>query len=401
MRSGTLHSPLSFTRRIVFDPNAPALRVSANHRKRIWELSGTFHCSIIGTCLSNAEVRKLLRKIGDPEAETASEHLLHMKAVSMAGRENLAGKLLDKVLCGTHERFMRRFAKAKTADELRSAWQEAVAAGDVAGGYWAAMTHPACDKDLAAALFGEVHMLSHLIGRTNRADLKRLAALEAEHQEQEARLVALEGRVQALGAEKVALAEALEAARQELRLERRRPEPALPADGADLRQKAADERARAAELAGRLAESEAGLADAEARALRFAGEARALAAELEAAEAVWDGLAAPVPLGPDLDGQTVLYVGGRPKLLDRLRHLAGRAGGRLLSHDGGIEEAMGLLPGLVAQADAVLVPIDCVSHAAMGQTKRLCQDLGKPWLPLRSASAASFLVAMGGLSAAK
>ena len=42
------------------------------------------------------------------------------------------------------------------------------------GPYWALMTHPRSTPALMVRAFGEVHMLSHLAGATNRADIRRL-----------------------------------------------------------------------------------------------------------------------------------------------------------------------------------------------------------------------------------
>jgi hypothetical protein len=74
--------------------------------------------------------------------------------------------------------------------------------------------------------------------------------------------------------------------------------------------------------------------------------------------------------------------------------LAERAGAVFLYHDGGIEERGGLLPGLVSRADVVLFPVDCISHAAMLQVKRLCRQAGKKFLPVRSAGLAPFCAAL-------
>jgi hypothetical protein len=100
---------------------------------------------------------------------------------------------------------------------------------------------------------------------------------------------------------------------------------------------------------------------------------------------------------PDLAGRRLLYVGGRPKQLEQLRALVTRLGGTLLTHDGGIEESKTVLPGLVSQADVSFFPVDCVSHGAAGQVKRLCREMGKPFTPLRSASLASFVAALTSL----
>src|SRR5262249_13349238 len=43
------------------------------------------------------------------------------------------------------------------------------------------LTHPATTNELAKNVFGEVHMLSHLVGAANRADIRRLRQLEEEN----------------------------------------------------------------------------------------------------------------------------------------------------------------------------------------------------------------------------
>ena len=52
------------------------------------------------------------------------------------------------------------------------------------------------------------------------------------------------------------------------------------------------------------------------------------------------------------------------------------------------------MQGLVSRANAVLFPVDCISHSAMLLVKRICRQSGKRVLPLRSAGLASFCVAL-------
>ena len=61
--------------------------------------------------------------------------------------------------------------------------------------------------------------------------------------------------------------------------------------------------------------------------------------------------------------------------------------GRLLHHDGGLEQSQARLGELVRQADEVFFPEDCVSHGAMDFVKSLCDSHGKPMTPLRTACA--------------
>jgi hypothetical protein len=72
-------------RTILFDRSIPAQATpSEPKRRRIWEISGHFHCSIIGTCLTTTELRQIL-KIHVAGAHEGSDHELHSQAVLLAG----------------------------------------------------------------------------------------------------------------------------------------------------------------------------------------------------------------------------------------------------------------------------------------------------------------------------
>jgi Uncharacterized protein conserved in bacteria (DUF2325) len=90
------------------------------------------------------------------------------------------------------------------------------------------------------------------------------------------------------------------------------------------------------------------------------------------------------------EAHCVLYVGGRCQLLPHLRARAAACNACLLHHDGGQEETLQSLGGLVDRADVVFCPIDCVSHQACLKVKSLCRRRAKPFVPLRSSSATCF-----------
>ncbi|HLN09367.1 MAG TPA: hypothetical protein VK281_10475 [Xanthobacteraceae bacterium] len=115
-------------------------------RTQIWELGKSLHCSIIGTCLSSAELRQLLVRLGVRGADTASDHSLHVQGVLLCGSREAGAKLLHKALDRRHRGAIGQFAKAKDAEALRLIWAEAVKRGDIPGAYWALLTHPARPK---------------------------------------------------------------------------------------------------------------------------------------------------------------------------------------------------------------------------------------------------------------
>jgi septal ring factor EnvC (AmiA/AmiB activator) len=133
-------------------------------------------------------LRHILIKLGRQEAATASEHDLHASGVLIASQRNEGAKLLHKALDRRHRVSINRFDKAKTTEEVRAAWKEAVQRGEIPGAYWAALSHPATNDGLLREIFADVHMLSHLVGAANRADIRRLRQLEDENAELEAKV---------------------------------------------------------------------------------------------------------------------------------------------------------------------------------------------------------------------
>ena len=93
----------------------------------------------------------------------------------------------------------------------------------------------------------------------------------------------------------------------------------------------------------------------------------------------------------DLGSRRIAYVGGRAGLIGHSRGLVPRANGVLIHHDGGVDDSTGRLGGVLDQADAVLCPVDCVSHRACLRAKQFCKRAAKRCAPLRSAGLSSFV----------
>lgn len=391
--------PMLFERR-----SEPVAEVSA--RRRIWELDGSLHCSAIGTCLSGGELRALIAKFHAPLGEKSTDHEVHTIAVAAVGKHNLLAKQIQKALDRRHAATIRHFSVAKTAEELRQLWKEARQAGEIPGAYWAVLSHPQTSDSLVREAFGDVHMLSHLVGAANRADIRRLHRLEEEKAALEAKLARQQTQLRDAVVSRDAKIRELTAALS-ARIEQHDRTAASTADTgseiatvhalvADLR-KLLDQEMLRRERAEKRA---AGLTQAHGKSERMraalAEEVANLEAELEAMEAQLSAKESGVEAGATLDltGITVLYVGGRPHQVAKLRDLVARASGQLIHHDGGVEERTDLLPGLVSRASAAFFPVDCISHRAALMLKRLCQQAGKPYVPLRSAGIASMLRAL-------
>jgi hypothetical protein len=371
-------------------------------RARLWEFSTNLHCSIIGTCLSTAELRQLLKKIGLAPPDS-TDHDLHGAAVSLAARHDKAAKLLNKALDERHRIAVHQFAKATTEDEVRSLWRDSIRRGEIPGAYWATLTHPATTRAVIRDAFSEVHMLSHLVGAANRADIRRLRQLEEENAELRAQLAKQQTAFhKAVVTRDATIQELRRALAQHLATGSPPPEDhsaTLHQLIADLERRLASETRRGAVLGRHLLDTTSALS--EERTARVAAEREncGLRSEIEAIEAsihaaCCDSAAATDTSKRRLDGVTLLYVGGHTHHITQLRAIAEKSGVSFVHHDGGIEHHLHLLAGLASQAHLVVFPVDCISHHAAQLAKQLCRQTGKRFIPLRSASATSLLAAL-------
>ena len=406
LRSGAggalLGRPLGALPPRMIEPELDEQLSRISRRTRIWELSNHLHCSIVGTCLATGELRQVLTKTG-MAADGASDHDLHGQGVLLSNLRDGRAKLLHKALDKRHRLAIGRFDKAKTIDEVRALWRDAVRQGDIPGAYWAALTHPAASDSLIREIFGEVHMLSHLVGAANRADIRRLSELEAENatlREKLARqqdhlrdgITSRDARIRELGA----LLAGRIADQAEHSSDDGSDAAALNALIATLEQRLRSEANRRAVVEERLAHTKGELGREREQRGALEQRERVLSEELEAVEAGFGPeMEGDQPTAPSsLAGLSLLYVGGRTDKLGHLRALSERLGGRFLHHDGGVDDRSGLLGGLVSRADVVMFPVDCVSHEAVGTVKRLCRQMSKPFVPLRSTGMASFVAAL-------
>ena len=379
-------------------------------RSRLADLDSHLHCSVIGTCLGTAELRKLMARF--LFVRDADDLEVHHEAVRLSGQGGTVVKALHKVLDQRHEAAVRRFSRAADERALTVLWEEASRQVEIPGAYWAVLTHRHVTPDLRQKVFGEVHMLSHLVGAANRADIRRLVAQEAEIAELRDRGERQQLRAQDLAEERDQTIVKLRQALADSEAERQ----AAFAVGALQESMRSDRDQLSSTLTlvavqterRERAEQAAGVAVEEAVRLRdeldhLHGHLQTLGRELAAAETqlreIGDGPAAPSrSLDQKLKGRRVFYVGGRPSSTPSIRDLVLRHGGEFRYHDGGMEDRKGLLASGVAWAELVVFPVDCIDHDSAGNLKTMCTRLGVVYVPLRGASVASFVAALANTS---
>ncbi len=380
-------------------PNSgSAAQPASRQRLKLWQLPDTMHCSVIGTCMTTGELRQAMARVLQADVSHISDHDLHARAVGLCGAQTAASKVLSKALDQRHQAAIRQFSRLETELAVMEKWNEARRAGDIPGAYWAVLTHPHVGFEGSRQAFGDVHMLSHLVGAANRADIRRLTALEEENAALRSKVERQQARLQELVISRDAMIRHLtELAASQVKAAAASDEgetlSALRHLVSGLHERLSQELGRHRHLERRAADAAEASRRWEQRARNAEARCAALDREialLEHQEKTHD----PAITAPDLPAERILYVGGRPGCIEQIRELMVAAGGELLRHDGGLHDQPSLLPGLISQADRVAFPVDCVSHDAALTVKRVCRQLGKVWLPLRSSGLASFLTAM-------
>jgi chromosome segregation ATPase len=249
-------------------------------------------------------------------------------------------------------------------------------------------------------------MLSHLVGAANRADIRRLVALEEENAALRDKVERQQNRLREISAQRDTVIEQL--TEQVVRLTAqasRQPSAdtaALTDEVQALQRKLTEADQRVAlhtsrrEAAEQRLQQEQGTVDALRESRDHAlSLLRVVQSECQALErATLDALDQPGARRAQLagvQGKRVVYVGGRPGSNAALKALVSSAGGEFIVHDGGLEDRKGLLAAALPGADFVVFPVDCIDHDSMNMLKRVCERHQVEYYPLRTASVASFI----------
>ncbi len=359
-------------------------------RLKLWELEHWLMCSIVGTCLSPPDLDRVAKRHQLRFDDDTREHQLHSFFVERAAEDCPIGRTINKILDEKFSRAIKLVGQETDEVRLEALWEEFCAKGHVAAGYWAFMCHSHKPIWLRNNIFGDVHMLSHFMGGHNRQNAKALWQAEQQVEQLSFRLSKARQHAQETIADRDRRIDELESELQETREQLTSAYTRLARSAATSQAKRSDSRRSDR----RLSAARARIRSLEAQNERMRSlldavtdidpHTRLFATRIEPRQV--DEQAAPAPVA----GCQFLYVGGRCHLVPHLRARAEASDACLLHHDGGQEETLKSLDGLVEQADVVFCPVDCISHQACLKAKHLCKRQAKPFIPLRSSSTSCF-----------
>jgi len=375
-----------------------ALPKKRSKRSKLWEIPDSRHCMVIGTCLSVYEARAQLKRVG-LDVKHLNDYQVHTYAVQTAGdKKNHLAVRLQRKLDEKYAVEIRRFSKARNTEELSDIWYETVRKGTVAGAVWAVCTHPCIDEQLSYEVFGEVHMMSHLQGACSRRDNEQLHAATLRVQELESQLTELQTSEQRRRERDMTHIAALSQEISRLRIKQYKPKPESAERVAG--EKSSKELVRQRQLAVLQNERVERLSDKLEEERLEKQELSARLVELESSnqqlELTIENL---LPCGAkkdecktDLRGRCILYLGGHNHLCQRFRTIVESKKGQFIHHDGGREQQLKQLHGLLQKADMVFCPTEKISHNAMNKARKLCRENPeKPIVYLERPSISAFV----------
>ena len=389
--------------------NKRPLTAKTKHaRIKLWQLEHIYHCAIIGTCLTLDEVKKILNSL-KVNFNQYRAYDIHINVVSLVSNNNFCSKKIQQHLDKKFASIIKN-TRHMNASELQQAWKDALKTGDFIGMFWVIASHPCTDDEMRKYLYGDVHMLSHLSGASNRVDLKRLAQLEKEKCSFSNELSEKESQYQTLKFINLEQANSLQTQTQ-LIDELAAQVNALTAHNTKLTKsnkhqeclqlKTQTEKlefkiiAQANEVTKhqrhieKLTES---IEDLNHQHLKDVSQVSIYKEELSYLQyqlKQQDKYQECALKKYNLCGQCVLYVGGKQNLIPHYRKLVEDQAGMFIHHDGGIEKTTQDLLQSLMRADIVVFPTNCISHDAYWKIKRLCKKQKKPYEYLSSAGVGS------------
>ncbi|MFZ6680995.1 DUF2325 domain-containing protein [Undibacterium sp. Tian12W] len=362
----------------------PEATPAGSRRRRIWDLTHECHCPVVGVCIPLTTLRRIVNKAMNGQA-IAEDYEIHVGAIAECGRRNRLSEAIQQELEQRYARTIQEFRAAKTVEAVTRLWLAAIDKGDVAGAFWAALTHPRCDADLQDGLCRDMHMLQHQAGASVRIDIARFNALVEQNKLLTRELGRVQERHNRALAEKTREIEKQNTQLIQLRAESIGKDSSihfLSCDIAALKAEIPELETRQRllkkieQMAERQTETENQVRELKQK-LAEASKAAADIQEQAAEKSRQQPEEKVYPITLHLKQKTVLCVGGRSGNVPTYRDLIERIGGRFAHHDGGLEDNQSLLDASLAAADLVICQTGCISHTAYWRVKDFCKRTGK------------------------
>jgi len=385
----------------------PLSAVTAGECLRIWAIPRPFKCPVIGTCLNTEEHRRVVKKNGI-NINPLKTHELHSIIMSHLDNENALSRRIDNLLRKKYQNTLDHM-KSLTVGQIESCWRQAFQAGDFDAELFFIATKPGLPEKLLEDVFGEVHMISHTLIEQAIKTKQKIDHLERQLREREEQIESYKKCLRDWKREtKLKPAETVRSGHSPIRV--CSVEVAVES-GRDLSPCEKMDRGHFEHQLHVLQQDNLRLVHLVERREK---ENTVLAKQLEENAALNDHLKSdiedlishfaalaecqkPRAIFNDKTGlcaKKILIVGGMTKIRHLYQHLVESNGGSFEYHDGCMKNGSKNLEHLVRRSDLILCPVNCNSHGACSQVKKMCTRHGKPLRILSRASVSAISTAL-------
>lgn len=367
--------------------------------KPVWGIHRPFRCPVIGACISLEEHKKLLKKLGY-RIKGCTSYQIHKTIMGNLDEENRVSLKLDSYLRHKYRQDIGALFDLD-AEQFMEKWRSAFRDGQIEGPFYVAAIRSDLSEEELTEIFGEIHMLSHanlgeLMKARQHAALQteangKLAKLLKQQKEREKKLRLKNSRLKRVSLESQHAAARPQKSVNEAPRERMIRE--MEAEKAVLKENfAAFEKQKAAQVNflekenQRLQKENADLNDIRQK---LADEMQSLISQFSWLRCEAGGNEACPKF--QLCARRILIVGGLTRIKHLYKHLIESAGGEFEYHDGYMKNGSENLEVRVRRSDLIICPVDCNSHGAALNVKKLCRKHNKTvrMIPSSSLSAIS------------
>ena len=129
-------------------------------RRPLWDLPAACHCPLIGVCCSAEQLRDMLDALFGGQSSLC-DFDLHAGVVRECASRNKVSEVVQNELDALYAKSVQSVAGVNDASALALRWLAASRTPEVAGTFWAALSHPCCDSALTERLLRDMHLIQH------------------------------------------------------------------------------------------------------------------------------------------------------------------------------------------------------------------------------------------------
>lgn len=343
----------------------------------IWETHSCFVCPVTGLCLSDFEIKKILKAPGNPKLEPMDSYELHQAVMDKLKDRNISSEKADRLLRTKYASTLDRFGTMDEA-EFQKAWNSRILTRDMPAMFYVLALRQDLSSEFLSQAFGDVHMSGYKSMPAMWKSLQETAVVDEKNKKLKQYLSKLKRGNTDLINENIRLKG----------LNSRRSVVSIPEAAKTIQEIPDNDRIRALEerLTAQSAEMnrlERGRRKAEIRMFEAVSTNEVLEQELNQLIA---GFAKAQPPSrctrdacPDFEtcSKRILIVGGLTKLKAMYRKIVESNGGIFDYHSGRIRNGKNNLEARVKRSDLVICPVNNNSHTACLKVKQFCNKHSK------------------------